>query len=105
MTRIQYFHLYKNKDAEKPGHRFGKPDCRELDEGEEHEVLEIKHSKDETEEVEIKISIEKLIQLQYEQQQYARIRKMVKKNPEKLKMLYRIRPDDVLVKIIRSDNH
>ena len=105
LTRIQYFHLYKNKDVEKPDHLFGKPDCGELDEGEEHEILEIKHSEDETEEVGIKISIEKLVWLQYEQQQYMHIRKMVKKNPEKLKMLYRIRPDDVLVKIVRSDNH
>ena len=44
---------------EKPGHLFGKPDCGELDEGEEHEILEIKHSEDETKEVGIKISIEK----------------------------------------------
>ena len=72
----------------------------ELDEGEEHEILEIKHSEDETKEVRINISIEKLIRLQYEQQQYTHIRKMVKKNPEKLKMLYKIRPDDVLVKIL-----
>ena len=70
-----------------------------------HEILEIKHSEDETEEVGIKISIEKLIWLQHEQQQYTHIRKMVKKNPKKLKMLYRIRPDDVLVKIVRSNNH
>ena len=105
LTRIQYFHLYEDKNAEKPGHLFGKPDCEELDKGEEHEILEITHSEDETEEAEIKISIEKLVRLQYEQQQYMHIRKMVKKNPEKLQMLYRIRSDDMLVKIVRSDNH
>ena len=27
-----------------------------------------------------------------------------KEKPRKLKMLYKIRPDDVLVKIVRSDN-
>ena len=98
LTRIQYFDLYDSKNAEKPGYLFGKPDSEEL-EG------EIKHSEDETEDVGIEISTEKLVRLQNEQQQYAHIRKMIEKNPKKLKMLYKVRPDHVLVKIVRSDNH
>ena len=105
LTRIQYFDLYDSKDAEKPGHLFGKPDSEELEDSKENEILEIKHSEDEIEEVGIEISTEKLVRLQNEQQQYTHIRKMIKKNPEKLKMLYKVRPDDVLVKIVRSDNH
>ena len=105
LTRIQYFDLHDSKNAEKTGHLFGKPDSEELEESEENEVLEIKHSEDEIKEVGIEISIEKLIRLQNEQQQYTHIQKMIKKNPKKLKMLYKVRPDDVLVKIVRSDNH
>ena len=104
LTRIQYFDLYDSKNAEKPGYLVGKPDSEEL-EGEENEILEIKHSEDETKEVGIEISTEKLVRLQNEQQQYAHIRKMIEKNHEKLKMLYKVRPDHVLVKIVRSDNH
>ena len=103
LTRIQYFDLYDNKNAEKPGYLFGKPDSEEL-EGEKNEILEIKHFKDETEEVGIEISTEKLIQLQNEQQQYTHIQKMIEKSPKKLKMLYKVRPDHVLVKIVRSNN-
>ena len=104
LTRIQYFDLYDSKNAEKPGYLFGKPDSEEL-EGEENEILEIKHSEDETKEVGIEMSTEKLVRLQNEQQQYTHIRKMIEKNPKKLTMLYKVRPDHVLVKIVRSDNH
>ena len=59
---------YNNsKNTEKPGYLFGKPDSEEL-EGEENEILEIKHTEDETEEIGIEISTEKLVQLQNEQQ-------------------------------------
>ena len=104
LTRIQYFDLYDSKNAEKPGYLFGKPDSEES-EGEENEILEIKHSEDKTEEVGIEISTEKLVRLQNEQQKYTHIQKLIEKHPKKLKMLYKIRPDHVLVKIVRSDNH
>ena len=73
LTRIQYFDLYDSKNAEKPGHLFGKPDSEELEESKENEILEIKHSEDEIEEVGIEISTEKLVRLQNEQQQYTHI--------------------------------
>ena len=73
LTRIQYFDLYDSKSTEKPGHLFGKPDNEELEESEENEVFEIKHSEDEIEEVGIEISIEKLVWSQNEQQQYTHI--------------------------------
>ena len=73
LTRIQYFDLYDSKNAEKPGHHFGKPDNEELEESKENEILEIKHSEDEIEEVGIEISTEKFVRLQNEQQQYTHI--------------------------------
>ena len=60
------------KNAEKPGYLFGKTDSEES-EGEENEILEIKHSEDKTEEVGMEISTEKLIQLQNKQQKYTHI--------------------------------
>ena len=106
LTRIQYFDLYDKKTAEKPGYLFGKPDSEAL-EDDENEILKIRHSEEKKEEVgvEISISTEKLVRLQNEQQKYMHIQKMIEKHPKKLRMLYKIRPDHVLVKIVRSDNH
>ena len=46
LTRIQYFDLYEDKEPEKPGHLFEKPDPEGANQEEEYEVLEITHSRE-----------------------------------------------------------
>ena len=106
LTRIQYFDLYKDKEPEKLGYLFGKPDPEGANQEKEYEILEITHSGevDEPESVQMKVNTKELVNMQTEQQKYMHIHKMIEKHPNKLGMLYKVREDDVLVKIVRTNN-
>ena len=106
LTKIQYFDLCEDKEREKPGHLFGKPDPERADQEEEYEVLEITHSgdADEPESVQLKVTTKELVDMQRKQQKYMHIHKMMEKHPNKLGMLYKVREDNVLVKIVRTNN-
>ena len=94
--------ICEDKVPEKPGHLFREPDPDEIDQNEEYEILEITHSGDEStlECVQLKVSTKDLVNMQKEQQKYVHIHKMIKKHPNKLGMLCKIREDNVLVKIV-----
>ena len=106
LTRIQYFDPYEDKEPEKPGHLFGKPDSEGADQEEGYEVLEITHSgdADEPESVQLKVTTKELVDMKRKQQKYIHICKMIEQHPNKLGMLYKVREDDVLVKIVRTIN-
>ena len=106
LTRIQYFDRYEDKEPEKPGHLFGKPDQQGADQEEEYKILEITHSgnADEPKSVQLEVTTKELVNMQRKQQKYVHIHKMVDKHPNKLGILYKVREDDVLVKIVRTNN-
>ena len=105
LTRILYFDLYEDKEPEKPGHLFGKPDPEGVDQEEEYEVLEITHSgdADKPESVQLKVTTKELVIMQRKQQKYMHICKMIEKHINKLGMLNKVREDDVLVNIVRTN--